>query len=163
MWRNALRATIIALGTIVLLLTPAHALAHRSYVHISLAKHQRVGRIAEIDVHVHWYGAAATTLLVVDGIPGWKTTLFGPYGYESRDFCDEDNPPQRTILGRGKTEWAIGRLWTGAACSARLFLVPNTPGTYAIHARFLLGTGGTILPHYPVNGLETTFRVTVTR
>lgn len=135
--------------------------ARPAYGSISVHGDERVGQITELDVHVDWHKAATSTLVRLDDIAGWKTTHFGPDGYESREFCDEDNVPEATRLGPGSVVWGTGNLWRGASCNLRLFLIPTVPGTYVIRAHFIAGTWPRLLNFRTMKGSETNLRLTV--
>lgn len=135
--------------------------ARPSYGSISLHGDERVGQITEVDVHVDWHEAAASTSVRLDGIAGWKTTRFGPDGYESRAFCDDDNVPEATRLRSGSVVWGTGSLWPGASCDIRLFLIPTGPGTYTIRAHFLAAPKGSALDTRTVERVDAVLPVTV--
>jgi len=88
----------------------------------------RTGAVGELRVMANWEQRyPIVTLVRVDGVAGWRGRLFGPGGYESRLFCDEDNPAVVIARRPGSIVWATGNLWDGAGCEARLFFTANEP------------------------------------
>lgn len=159
---------VLAIGFASLVLLSAYAqsasvsiVARTAYGHISVYGDERVGEITEVDVWVNWHKGEAATLVRLDGIPGWKTTRFAATGYESREFCDDDNVPEAIRLGPGSVVWGTGNLWPGASCVVRLFLIPTVPGTYKIHAHFIAGPWTNLRHLRSLTRVESDIRVTV--
>lgn len=139
--------------------------AGSAVVSITMPANRLVGQSAEVRVHVSWVQARSTNTLVrIDGVKGWRPSRFGPDGYESRAFCDDDNPVQPILRTRQSIGWLTGNLWPGASCDLRLFLVPEKIGKYRVRIHFITGTPQYLIKHAATaRGTEETFRVMVTR
>ncbi len=164
--RKPWRAVVFALSACVVTLVTVKLASASSPAGVSahVPATVRAGSIGELQVDVLWTGSFPITSLVrVDGVPGLSGRQFGPNGYESRLFCDDDNPAAVVATTRSSVVWATGGLWHGAACEVRLFFIPSRPGRYVARVHFLTGRNyRTLLRHaFAMQGEEIDVPITV--
>lgn len=156
-------AGAIALLVIVVLFTSASN-PYTLDISAHLPRAVQAGTIVEVRVAASWSGPAPiSTSLRLDGIADVTPLQFGPDGYESREYCDEDNGDPIAERSRTSITWSTGGLWSGASCEVRLFFTPLQPGRYVARIHFLSDrTYSALVAPYPyARGREMDLPLTV--